>query len=640
MRRHQALRTVYVDAPDIDSDRLLDAVVLRNVPEYLNLSIVDEDCSETSLDKIRETYTTCGNKDLANYSHRVTVYSNVASTEQMAQCETLCKIEIPHMVVDGSSLCILLDELNQGLRLARSGSDVDIHNILPSPTQYQSYIEYLQRDEAHSENASLDYWVGYLDGATPCHFPRLSEESATTLKSGSSSSKSVPISIPFAQVQEFCRKSNVTLSNLFQAAWAVLLQTYTGEKEVCYGYLSSGRSIPVPGVSTIVGPMMNLLVNRVSALDAHSIGGVIDQVRNDMLDALQYQTLPLQKVQSILGMSQTPLFDTIVTSYYAPAMLRQNYDDNHAENAPVRLLEWHNASNFQLVLKIVYSETDIRVRLAYSPTKLSTVSAAKVAQTFESILHKMMVDDIWNTQLVAMDTISKEDWQQIKDWNQTTLSELPSGDLNLPEACIHWLFQEKSELQPFAPAISSWDGAMDYQTLDMASSTVARKICALGIGPGAFVPLRFEKSKWYIVALLAILKSGNAFVPLDLSNPAARVSKMLTRLGISKQTGLLLCSSSQYAECAVLACHVLAVSEASTERKPRSHILQQSLLPRGNPRDAVYVIFTSGSTGEPKGVVVEHAAYAYASRVHKARLQLDETSRVLQFASYGFDTSK
>lgn len=644
VRRHQSLRTTYVEASDISSDRLLDAVVLRDLPDC----VVVEGTTFATVDEIRRGLAGPCSSGFARYGHLLTIYSDPGTPRLVGGRRLICKIEIPHMAVDGSSLCILLDELSQGLRSRNTGTAVA---RMPTATQYEEYIKYLQHRESSGDVEALEYWIDYLDGTKPCFFPTLCEPpvatSTATSASSGSSSHSIPIDVPFNDLRVFCRKNKATISNALQTVWALLLQTYAGGSDVCFGYLSSGRSVPIAGAATIVGPLMNLLVSRVTDLDDKSLGDVVAKMRSDFINALPHQTFPIHKVHSILGANETRLFNTIVTSYYAPSMLAEGDD----AEVPVKLIESHNASNFQLVLKIVYSDTDILVRLAYSPSLLSAAAATKVASTFESILHKMVVAADINSEPALLDAISAQDLEQISAWNWQTLSAHLNGPL--PKACVHWLVQDRARLQPSAPAICAWDGEMDYQALERASSAVAHAIHTLGIGPGAFVPLCFEKSLWYTVALLAVLKSGNAFVPLDPSNPTARAATMLHQLGIGEHSGLILCSRLQHARCAPLAQHVLTVPldddepPAVSESLPCAPLSGPGLssrpvvsLPMGCPDDAAYIIFTSGSTGEPKGVVVEHGAYAFAARAHKSGLRLEETSRVLQFASYGFDTSK
>jgi non-ribosomal peptide synthetase component F len=646
IRRHQSLRTFFIEPSDTSSGHLLYSVVLRELPK--SVQVVTEDFICATSEDVRRDLAVASTDGVPEYGHRIKIYSRLDSDAMEAVYgRRLCKIEIPHMVVDGASLCILLDEMRQGLL-----SKGSVPQELPAATQYESYIAYLQKAKTE-EDAALDYWTQYLDGAMPCHFPSLCTppaarnpprpDDSNSLPIASAATNTLTLSVSYSDLRAFCRRHNATISNAIQAAWAILLYTYTGESDICYGYLSSGRNIPVPGAATIVGPMMNMLVSRIDSVGSLSLEAVVSKVRDDFIRALPHQAVPLHKVQSLLGLGQMRLFDTIVTSYFAPSML---LDDDGDQN-PVKLLESQNASNFDLVVKAVYSNNDIRVRLVYSSSTLSAQAARGVAKTFESILHGMTTASRLESQTVAtMDTMSPEERAIVSEWNRKSSTAI--YETIMAPACVHDLIVDRIRLQPLAPAICAWDGDMDYETLDRVSTDVGRQICSMAIGTGAFIPLCFEKSIWFLVAVLSVLKSGNAFVPLDLSNPLPRISKMINILECNREADgllpLILCSRMQHGRCLSLARHVLVIDGICAKpSEPSAQLLgtmERPELPKIPPSHPAYVIFTSGSSGDPKGVIVEHGSYSFAAKAHKHGLRLDNTSRVIQFASYGFDTSE
>ncbi|KAE8822002.1 hypothetical protein PTNB85_10576 [Pyrenophora teres f. teres] len=196
--------------------------------------------------------------------------------------------------------------------------------------------------------------------------------------------------------------------------------------------------------------------------------------------------------------------------------------------------------------------------------------------------------------------------------------------------CIHNLFAEQVLAQPNAPAICAWDGKMSYSVLDNLSTTLAGYLVKIGVKPEDVVPLCFEKSMWTVVAMLAVLKAGGAFAPLDPDHPASRHKEILRQTSAR----VVLVSAQHSARWASSSCHVVTLSEASI-----SQLTADDDLPNfsATPGNAAYILFTSGSTGIPKGVVLEHRAVSTSCLGHGRAFGITDQSRVLQFTSYTFD---
>ncbi|TQN65613.1 Nonribosomal peptide synthase atnA [Colletotrichum shisoi] len=620
VRRHQTLRTVYVETPGPASERLLDAVVLKKRMGKITTRQVEDVADAKRRFDVGDPEDEDDDTDESH--HRITLYNTARGGTDRTR--TLLQVDLNHLTVDGTSLMILMDELVKRLQ---QGSQI----AGPAPG-YGRYIDYLQNQA--DESAALDYWIEYLDGAEPSCFPTMNDGN----KSGSAGSfEAVEIPLDMMRLETLravCRAFNATISNALQAVWALVLSTYTGDPDVCFGYLSSGRSLPIPGVSEIIGPTMNLLVCRVGGVDGKSLGGLLESVRDDLVNALPHQCFSIGKVQRILGTNETKLFNTIMTSYYSPSVSGSTDGGGGSSSSRefFRLVASHNASDFDLVLKVTYSDSDMRVRLAYSTATLSPSMAENVSRTFSSILGRLIDTQDPETRVQRVTSISPWDLDQVTAWNRR--NPAPATTRPVP---VHELIEDRALLRPEAPAICACDGGMSYRELDEAATAVARRILALGIGPGAFVALCFEKSRWYPVAMIGVLKSGNGFVPIDVSNPTSRREDVLQQLGISAVAGLIICSRDQAPSLRPFSRHLLELNDETL-----AHITSadcSSSLPSASLTDPAYIIFTSGSTGKPKGVVVEHGAYSYAAQAHSPGIHINEDSRVLQFASYGFDTS-
>ncbi|KAE8822468.1 hypothetical protein HRS9122_10515, partial [Pyrenophora teres f. teres] len=219
-------------------------------------------------------------------------------------------------------------------------------------------------------------------------------------------------------------------------------------------------------------------------------------------------------------------------------------------------------------------------------------------------------------------------WQRQKDRR-----ELWAWNKNVPrtiDRCIHDLFAEQVLAQPNAPAICAWDGEMSYSVLDGLSTKLAGYLVKIGVKPGDVVPLCFEKSMWTVVAMLAVLKAGGAFAPLDPDHPVSRHKEIL------RQTGARMVVVSG---AALSALGQLKLPCGHSQRGIDRQLTVEDDLPgfSATPGNAAYVLFTSGSTGIPKGVVLEHRAVSTSCLGHGRAFGITDQSRVLQFTSYTFD---
>lgn len=253
---------------------------------------------------------------------------------------------------------------------------------------------------------------------------------------------------------------------------------------------------------------------------------------------------------------------------------------------------------------------------------MSMQQAMNVAATFGQILRLVVLCP--NTQISELDYLSEQNRQQICKWNGP-----PSEGVR---RCIHDIIHDRVVSEPNAEAVCAWDGNFTYRELDELSTRLAHHLADLGVGPEVFVPLCFDKSVWTIVSMLGVLKAGGAFVPLDPSHPIGRLQALAQTL----RAKILLCSRRHTDPLATVAAKVLPIDADAIDQLPAKLDDGAS---RAAPNNAAYVIFTSGSTGEPKGAVLEHAAYCSSAVAHAPALDMRSTTRALQFAAHTFDAS-
>lgn len=284
--RHQIFRTVFVES--VCEDNFVDQVVLKEVPAEVNTVAPDyEDNLLATLSDQRQL--SVGNGKLP---YRLAIGQTLAG-------DVLCGLEISHALFDGTTKQNLLHEF----QLAYEGS-------LPSAAgpAYHDYIAYLGEQSTVSQK---DYWTKYLDGVVPCQFPKTT---ATETKS-SDALQSVQIDVGDASVlRRFCEDNELTLSNVFQVAWGIVLKSYVNSDDVCFGYLSAGRDVPVPHAQEAMGPFINMLVCRMDLPDSEPLTKTLKENQDSFVECLRHQHYPLT---DILRAAQLPgggsLFNTAMS---------------------------------------------------------------------------------------------------------------------------------------------------------------------------------------------------------------------------------------------------------------------------------------------------------------------------------------
>lgn len=284
--RHAALRTVFVNSTYKGGS--FDQAVLKNVDS----DVIHIECDDSAvLGKLQS----------------ISLYDRNARRKQKIPHQlTICvtpsrrvfmKIEVNHAVIDGGSTPILVHDL----QLAYDGLLPDGRGPL-----YSDYIRYIKNQ---SPREDLLYWKRYLSGVQACYFPRL--------KSTFSSQRRLA-SLQFnfdnwLDVQNYCERTGVTLANVIQAAWALVLRKYTGSDDVCFGYLSAGRDAPVTGIQETIGVFISMLCCRVRLSPSQLLAEIPSVIQDDYVRAIPHQRCSLAQVQHELGLQGKQIFNTALS---------------------------------------------------------------------------------------------------------------------------------------------------------------------------------------------------------------------------------------------------------------------------------------------------------------------------------------
>ncbi|KAL8760972.1 MAG: hypothetical protein Q9184_002869 [Pyrenodesmia sp. 2 TL-2023] len=591
VQKHSSLRTVFIES--LSYDGLTDQAVLKKVSPRIEILQADAaDAVETLENKA------CISFGEAQPHHRLTI------------CETgeriFCKLELSHAICDGTSIPIIFQDLAQ----AYVSQPTQVEEALP----YSNYVAYLQRTSRDEDAA---YWRRYLDNIEPCHFPALTDGSKEEKQL-----RTLELELrDVARIQLFCNQRGVTLSTTLQFVWALVLRAYTGSENVCFGYLSSGRDVPVDGIENAVGLFISMLVCRMDCGKDTLISDALEQIRDDYTQSMSHQAFSLGDMQHELQLSGKSLFNTAFTYQRRPPA--RSTDD---EVLRFDVLAAYDPSEYDLTANVEVREADAAVYFNYWTDFLGDSQAKSISDTFNHVLSSLIATVDPKRTVGTIDYCSAHDRKQILAWNR---QPLPNVDV-----CVHEIIAEQSSILPLkTPAVCSWEGDMTYTKLLSLSARLARQLAALGVGPESYVPICFEKSLWAVVAMLGIMQAGGAFVPLEPTHPESRLKFIISDVNAQ----LILSSrkhSKKFTGYVGVTTHVV---DGSLERENQP--LLEKDITKPNSANAAYLIFTSGTTGLPKGTIISHQAFATGATEHAPRILMRQDSRVLQFSNLCFDAS-
>ncbi|MEO1622188.1 MAG: condensation domain-containing protein, partial [Cyanobacteria bacterium J06632_3] len=662
LSRHEVLRTRYVRAAEGMPQQVIDSP--EQAIESFNLKQLDL-ADETSLEADQNTSKNTLSALLAKESQRLfdlssdlVLRATLVKVEQQAH---VLQIVMHHIASDGWSMSVFVKELSALYQLYATHSTNNLahdstaaiasNSVRSLPIQYADFAQWQQQWLSGDRLATqLHYWQQQLAGAPqllelPADRPRPLQPSYQGTRYHFTLSKTLT-----AKLKAISQENSATLFMTLISAFNVLLSRYSGQTDIVVGSPIANRNRPE--IEDLIGFFANTLAIRTDLSENPTFLELLKRVRKTALDAYAHQDLPFEKLVETLqherNLSYSPIFQVMFVLQNTPEI---------EQTMGNLLLQTESATEttakFDSSLYMSEQNGQLEGRWEYSSDLYDQATIARMVTHFEVLLEAIAQNP---TQAIATLPLlpASERNQLLLEWNQTQ-QNFPTAPYSTTQ-CIHQLFEAQVEKTPDAIALTFKDQHLTYQQLNECANQLAHYLLSLKsedtisvdpqigpqIGPDSMVGIAIDRSPAMLIGLLAILKTGSSYVPLDPSYPAERLNYMVEHSGLSV---LLTQAKHQdiFAAQPITLVDIADPAIALNISNPNTYSLNKNNPNTHNPKSTAtadniaYTIYTSGSTGKPKGVQIEHRAAVNFLHAMRQQPGLSARDSLLAVTTISFD---
>lgn len=535
---------------------------------------------------------------------------------RMAAEEHALLLAMHHIVTDGWSMNVLVREAVALYAMYSAGL---APGLSPLPIQYADFAVW-QRSWLQGEvlEQQLAYWKQHL-GAKPAVLELPTDFPRPAVQTYRGASFIFPFSPALSQsLKTFCRAQQATMFMVLLAAFNVLFHRYTGQQEIIVGSPIANRNRKE--LEGLIGFFANTLPMRTNVSGELSFREVLARLKEAALGAYAHQDLPfeylVEQFHPERSLSHSPLVQVMFN--FEPTIPQMA----EMPGLSASLMDYDNKSaKFDLTLFARDHGTEIFGTLEHNVDLFTSETIERMAGHLLTLLSGIVANP--DQPISGLPLLTRhERYQMLEEWNATEAA--------CPQLCAHQIFEAQVHHAPNRTALIFENQELTYAQLNARANQLAHYLSSLGARPGKFVGIFMERSVEMIVAVLGVLKSGAACIPLDSVYPKERLTFMLEDSGAP----VVVAQQAQAATLPVSGARLVCLdSEWQAISKEPENAPQVAV----TPEDWMYVIYTSGSTGRPKGVVVPHRVLVNLVAWHQSSLR--QSQRTLQFASLNFDVS-
>ncbi len=537
---------------------------------------------------------------------------------ELAKDDHVVVITMHHIVCDGWSMGILFRELGAIYASLKQGAGPALPELA---IQYADYATW-QRERLRSGalNAQIDYWREHLKDAPPV-FELPADKPRPRRPGFRGAIARGLLDTPVADVLlEIARNESTTSFVVLLAAYSVFLNRHSGQSDFVVGCPVSNRNRAE--LEPMIGFFPNTLPLRIDTSGNPGFIGLVRALRETAAQAFTNAEAPFDVIASHAGGTRAAhqrLFQVAFTTQ-EETPLRTTFGE--IEISPIELDL--GTAKCDLTLTATIGRDGISLAFEYDEDLFLPDTARRMCDRFAALAGGIAADP--ESPVASLPVMPERERIQILSGWSRTLSTEPEP-LIFPE-----MFEQHAARDPQAPALLYRALSIDYGQLDRRANQIAHLLRQSGAGPGALVAIALGRSPELIAAILGVLKSGAAYLPLALDHPADRIAFQM-----EDAHPMMLISTPRDRDSLPPAARRVEWLDLSSAE---SHAAPEASLPcLARPSDLAYVIYTSGSTGKPKGAMLEHRGLANLARAQQALFHPRPGQRVLQFAAPTFDAS-
>ncbi|MCY9289365.1 lichenysin non-ribosomal peptide synthetase LicA [Bacillus haynesii] len=595
IKRHEAFRTTF---------EIRDGEPVQRIWEAAELTIDVIDADEQEAEKLIKEFIRPFDLTKAPLFRM----SIIRVTEE----EHLLLVDMHHIISDGASVSVLIDEMTR----LYAGEALE-----PLRIQYKDFSVWQQHLLTERHKMQEEYWLKELDGelpvlTLPTDHPR---PSVQTFEGSRLSFALKPELVQ--QLRRLAKETESTLYMVLAASYSAFLSKLSGQSEVIVGSPAAGR--PHADLSRIIGMFVNTLAIRTRPEGDKPFSAFLEEVKETTLGAFEHQDYPFEELIEKLNiqrdMSRNPLFDAVFS------MQNADLKDLSMDGVTLKPYDFaHQTAKFDLTLTAAEEDGLLVFEMEYNTALFKRESIERWSRYWVNLLEAVAENP--DARLSELSLLNEAEKRRIVyEWNDTVL-DVPQ------DKTVHELFEAQVLRTPERGAAVYNGVQWTYKELNARANRLARLLIEKGARPEQRIGIMVKPSLEMAAGVLAILKAGAAYVPIDPGYPAERIGYVL------KDSG---------AELLLTQTNIAVPEEFSGETLLLDSILSEEITnddevnPQADtqPNNLAYLIYTSGTTGQPKGVMVEHQSLVNLCCWHNDAFAVTEQDKSAKYAGFGFDAS-